>query len=215
MTCRVSLLKLSKLVLLAVVLAALAAQAADYRYLVYVGTYTDKGSKGIYAYRFDPVSGGTEAIGVAAETANPSFPAVEPNHKYLYAVNEIDNFSGGHTGAVAAFAIEPDTGKLTPCSRSRLSAPDLPTFRWTKPDATSWSQTTTVGISQSSRSKKMAASVPALRLCNTRAPASTKSVRLDLTRTKFNPATTISSSLLPISGWMNCWCIVSTPRPVR
>ena len=66
--------------------------AADYKYLIYVGTYTDKDSKGIYAYRFDPVTGESDAVGLVAETANPSFLAVDPKHKYLYAVNEIDNF---------------------------------------------------------------------------------------------------------------------------
>jgi 6-phosphogluconolactonase len=94
-------------------LAAAVAHAADYQYLVFVGTYTEKGSKGIYAYRFDPVTGGADSIGLMAETANPSFLAVDPKHKYLYAVNEIDNFQGGHTGAVTAYAIDRDTGKLS------------------------------------------------------------------------------------------------------
>ena len=112
MTRRISYLKLSKLFVLLVVLAAAVAQAADDRYLIYVGTYTDKGSKGIYAYRFDPVSGATDAIGLVAETANPSFIAVDPSHKSLYAVNEIDNFKGDHTGAVSAFAIDRANGRL-------------------------------------------------------------------------------------------------------
>src|SRR5271165_3232934 len=113
MTFRVSSLKLSRIILLLVILAAAVAHAVDYQYLVFVGTYTDKGSKGIYAYRFDPVTGGADSIGLVAETANPSFLAVDPNYKYLYAVNEIDNFQGGHAGAVSSFAIDRATGKLT------------------------------------------------------------------------------------------------------
>jgi 6-phosphogluconolactonase len=89
------------------------ASAADFHYLVYVGTYTDKGSKGIYAYRFDPASGAIDSVALAAETSNPSFLAVNPNYKYLYAANEIDNFQGEHTGAVSAYAIDRNTGKLT------------------------------------------------------------------------------------------------------
>src|SRR4029077_4470830 len=55
------------------------------QYLAYVGTYTAKtSSKGIYAYRFDPEKGQLTAIGIAAETADPSFLAVHPNGKYLY-----------------------------------------------------------------------------------------------------------------------------------
>src|SRR5271167_3212552 len=101
MTFRSSSVRLSKLIIiLLVALAATVAQAVDYKYLVYVGTYTDKGSKGVYAYRFDPSTGESDAIGLAAETPNPSFLAVAPNHNYLYAANEIDNFRGGRTGAI-------------------------------------------------------------------------------------------------------------------
>lgn len=110
---RISDLRVSRLFVLVVVLAATFVSAADYKSLVYVGTYTDKGSKGIYAYRFDPVSGVSDAIGLVAETPNPSFLAVDPNHKFLYAVNEIDNFNGSHSGAISVFAIDRMSGRLT------------------------------------------------------------------------------------------------------
>jgi 6-phosphogluconolactonase len=113
MTHHISFLRLSRLVILATFLAATLASAADFGYLVYVGTYTDKDSKGIYAFRFDPASGESESIGLAAETQNPSFLAAGPNEKFLYAVNEIDIFSGAMTGAISAFAIDKDSGKLT------------------------------------------------------------------------------------------------------
>ena len=87
--------------------------AATSKYIVYVGTYTSKTtSKGIYAYRFDSDKGQLTSIGVAAETIDPSFLAVHPNGKYLYAVNEIANFNGGTSGAVSAFAIDAKTGAL-------------------------------------------------------------------------------------------------------
>jgi hypothetical protein len=54
-------------------------------YLVYVGTYTATGSKGVYNYRFDPHSGKLTPIGVAAEQANPSFMATDPQHRFLSA----------------------------------------------------------------------------------------------------------------------------------
>jgi 6-phosphogluconolactonase len=83
------------------------------QYIAYVGTYTTKTtSKGIYAYRFDPAKGQLTSIGVAAETTDPSFLAVHPNGKYLYAVNEIGNFNGDVSGAVSAFAIDAKTGSL-------------------------------------------------------------------------------------------------------
>jgi 6-phosphogluconolactonase len=87
----------------------------DDKYFVYVGTYTQEGStsKGIYAYRFHPDTSKLTSIGLAAETTNPSFLAVHPNHRFLYAVNEVGNYKGQKSGAVSAFAIDHATGKLT------------------------------------------------------------------------------------------------------
>ena len=107
------LYKVASTVLLLSVLAAVAC-AADFRYLVYVGTYTDKGSKGIYAYRFDPSSGELGDVGLAATTDNPSFLAVATDDKFLYALNEINNFNGGQAGAVTTFSIDRSSGKLAP-----------------------------------------------------------------------------------------------------
>jgi len=96
-------------------LAMPAAAAAKDKYFVYVGTYTQEGStsKGIYAYRFDLDGAKLTPIGLAAQTINPSFLAVHPNHKFLYAVNEVGNYGGKKSGAVSAFAIDRSTGKLT------------------------------------------------------------------------------------------------------
>jgi 6-phosphogluconolactonase len=87
--------------------------AAKDQYIAYVGTYTSKtNSKGIYAYRFDAEKGQLTPIGVAAESVDPSFLAIHPNGKYLYAVNEIGDFNGGTSGAVSAFSIDAKTGAL-------------------------------------------------------------------------------------------------------
>jgi 6-phosphogluconolactonase len=94
-------------------LAPLAAKESPKKYLLYVGTYTEKDSKGIYAFRFDAASGDLTPAGLAAETANPSFLAVDPNHRFLYAVNEVSKYQGAPSGAVSAFAIDPVSGKLT------------------------------------------------------------------------------------------------------
>ena len=91
---------------------AAVAFAGDFRNLVYVGTYTDKGSKGVYAFRFDPSSGGLSDVSLAATTDNPSFLAVAADNRYLYAVNEINKFNGGETGAVTTFGLDRTSGKL-------------------------------------------------------------------------------------------------------
>lgn len=81
--------------------------------LVYFGTYTGKQSKGIYVSRLDVKSGRLTAPELAVETVSPSFLAASPNHRFLYAVNEVSDFGGKKAGAVSAFAIDRTTGKLT------------------------------------------------------------------------------------------------------
>jgi 6-phosphogluconolactonase len=84
-------------------------------YFMYVGTYTQEGStsKGIYVYRYNQANSQLTSIGLAAQTTNPSFLAVHPNHRFLYAVNEIGNYKNQKSGGVSAFAIDDVTGKLT------------------------------------------------------------------------------------------------------
>jgi 6-phosphogluconolactonase len=81
--------------------------------LVYVGTYTGAKSKGIYGYQLDLATGSLTALGLAAETPNPSFLDINPRKHFLYAANEIDHFGGKASGAVSAFSIDPATGKLS------------------------------------------------------------------------------------------------------
>ena len=91
---------------------------------VFVGTYTEpilfgtgqilqgKG-KGIHVYRFDTLSGALEPCGLAEGVRNPSYLAFHPSQRYLYAVNEYKQFEGRASGAISAFALDPDNGQLT------------------------------------------------------------------------------------------------------
>jgi 6-phosphogluconolactonase len=78
---------------------------------VYFGTYTGPKSKGIYLSRLDLTSGKLSAPIVAGEIAQPSFLALHPNRRFLYAVNETGE-GRRSTGQVTAFAVGAD-GKLT------------------------------------------------------------------------------------------------------
>ena len=80
--------------------------------LVFIGTYTSGKSRGIYHARFDPVSGKLSAPELAAEAKNPSFIALGPQQKHLYAVSEVSQWNGQPTGGVSAFKIEAATGAL-------------------------------------------------------------------------------------------------------
>ncbi|MBM3811016.1 MAG: lactonase family protein [Acidimicrobiia bacterium] len=90
----------------ALALAFLASSLPAKDYLVYVGTYTRGKSQGIYAFRMDS-AGKLTPLGLAAETANPSFLAIHPNQRFLYSVSE------QKSGAINAYSIDKSTGKLT------------------------------------------------------------------------------------------------------
>ncbi len=80
--------------------------------LLYVGTYTTGKSEGIYLYRLDLSSGELKHLVTTKGVVNPSFLALSPSRRYLYAVNEVEEFAGKKSGAVSAFAIDPRTGEL-------------------------------------------------------------------------------------------------------
>lgn len=79
---------------------------------VYIGTYTDGASQGIYMSRLDLATGELSPPELAAKAKNPSFLALGPRLDYLYAVSEVDDIDGKKTGGVSAFAIDGRTGKL-------------------------------------------------------------------------------------------------------
>lgn len=83
------------------------------RATVFVGTYTDGKSKGIYRFEFDETTGAAGAARLAAEAKNPSFLAIAPDGRSLYAVNEVDSFDGRREGAVSGFAVDPRSRDLT------------------------------------------------------------------------------------------------------
>lgn len=90
------------------VVAALASGQlqAQEKYRVYFGTYTGKASKGIYQCELNLKDGSLSTATLAGETSSPSFLALHPNRKFLYAVNE-------DKATVSAFAIDDMTGTLT------------------------------------------------------------------------------------------------------
>jgi len=80
--------------------------------LAYVGAYTPN-SQGIYLFSLDPSSGSFTQVKLAAAVRSPSFLALHPQGRYLYAVNEISNFNGTTSGSVSAFSINRVNGDLT------------------------------------------------------------------------------------------------------
>ncbi|HEV8543438.1 MAG TPA: beta-propeller fold lactonase family protein, partial [Verrucomicrobiae bacterium] len=90
--------------------------------IVFIGTYTSGGSsKGIYSYELDLQNGALRQIGVAAESPNPSFLAIHPNKRFLYAVNELEGAK--ENGLITGFTIDAKTGKLTKINETTTGGP--------------------------------------------------------------------------------------------
>lgn len=85
--------------------------AEDLRF--YIGTYTGAKSQGIYMATMNTESGKVSKPKLVAETQNPSFLAIHPSNRFLYAVGELTEYKGQKSGTVEAYAIDEGTGKLT------------------------------------------------------------------------------------------------------
>jgi 6-phosphogluconolactonase len=81
--------------------------------LLLVGTQTTGASKGIYSYTFDEATGELTQTGLAAALETPSFMALAPGGKRLFAVSEADHFEGQDGGGVTGFNLDRHNGHLT------------------------------------------------------------------------------------------------------
>jgi len=85
---------------------------------VYFGTYTRRGgSKGIYLSRLDLAEGTLTEPVLAGATQSPSFLALSPDGRFLYAAGGSVTIDGTRSGAITAFAVDLATGKLTLLNR--------------------------------------------------------------------------------------------------
>jgi 6-phosphogluconolactonase len=130
-----AVLEISRRHLLALSLAGLALSAASTMAFarssptfVYVGSYTkdppgggSNNPEGISVLRFDPTKGGLTTV-QQVKSANPSFVALDPSHRFLYAINEVDDYEGNN-GSVEAYAIDPNNGTLKLLNRQSTKGP--------------------------------------------------------------------------------------------
>ena len=96
---------------------------------VYVGSYTKNppggGSNnpvGLSVLGFDPATGALSPV-QQVQSANPSFVALDPARRFLYVINEIDDYEGQKSGSAEAYAIDPNTGMIKLLNRQSLNSP--------------------------------------------------------------------------------------------
>jgi 6-phosphogluconolactonase len=106
-------------IVLAVLSTVIGTAAADQppatpggKWWVLIGTYTGKGSRGIYRCELDSSTGELTKPELAAEAINPSYLAIHPNHRNFYAVGETEEFRGQHGGSVHSFSFDAKSGAV-------------------------------------------------------------------------------------------------------
>lgn len=75
---------------------------------LYVGTYTDTDSEGIYKMQFDAEEGRIVDSKLMAKITSPSYLVIREDKGFLYAVQETNNFENDN-GAITAFSMENDS----------------------------------------------------------------------------------------------------------
>jgi 6-phosphogluconolactonase len=97
---------------------------------VYIGTAVYEGgspTNDIYLANLNLTSGELTPLGIAGHAVNPGFIAIHPNRKFLYTTSEYGNYQGKKSGAVNAFSIDRQTGRLHLLNTVASGAPN-PSF---------------------------------------------------------------------------------------
>jgi 6-phosphogluconolactonase len=82
-----------------------------------VGTYTQKGSKGIYVFNFDTATGKAVELSHTNDISNPEFLTITRDQQFVYAVNE------NKEGMVSAFSFKENKLKLLQQKSTRAADP--------------------------------------------------------------------------------------------
>jgi 6-phosphogluconolactonase len=82
------------------------------RKYLYVGTFSVRGSQGIYAFSFDRARRTLKPLQTVPSLESPSYITLHPSGKFLYSVNRGRADAADNGGSVSAYGIDPKSGKL-------------------------------------------------------------------------------------------------------
>jgi 6-phosphogluconolactonase len=101
------------LLFLCLFIVTISGHAQTSKEIVYVGTFSVRGSEGIYVYDFERSTGAFRLIQAMRTLESPTFLTVHPSGKFLYSVNRGRVSSHKNSGSVSAYSIDKESGKLT------------------------------------------------------------------------------------------------------
>lgn len=90
-------------------------------YYLFTGTYSPADSTGISVFKFDSETGESSFISGVSGIENPSYLALSPDHKNLYAVSETHH---NRDGEVFAYQFDKDKGELSYINRTSVAGDD-------------------------------------------------------------------------------------------
>ncbi|HYG37912.1 MAG TPA: lactonase family protein [Cytophagales bacterium] len=105
--------KILKLIFCFFILITMNVHAQKGKEILYVGTYSDRGSEGIYVFEFDRAKGSLTPVQTIVDKKSPIFVEVHPSGKYLYSTNVGGTEEKPDLGSFSSFTIDNKTGKLT------------------------------------------------------------------------------------------------------
>lgn len=80
--------------------------------IIYVGTYSERDSKGIYVFEFDRSEELLTLVQTISDRDGPTYLGIHPNGGYLYAANRQGTAGNPEEGSVSTFQINKKTGLL-------------------------------------------------------------------------------------------------------
>lgn len=86
---------------------------SDKKEYLYVGTYAQRGSEGIYVYEFDRNTRVFTLLQTLPEVSGPNFLAIHPSGNFLFSVNTAKDQEGINQNVISSFAVNKSNGNLT------------------------------------------------------------------------------------------------------
>ncbi len=101
------------LIIISIIATTVPGFAQHQKELFYIGTFSVRGSEGIYLLEFDPEVPALKILQTVSTKESPSYVEIHPSGKFLYSANRgsIDGITKTN-GSISSFSINPLTGTL-------------------------------------------------------------------------------------------------------
>ena len=96
------------------------------------GAYANGNGEGIYLVNVDENTGAPSGLKLVAKDRSPSWFTLSADHKFLYAINERDDYGPNKSGSLTAYAVDTASGALKKLNTVDAGGP-IPSFACVDP----------------------------------------------------------------------------------